>query len=153
MAETAAPAMVLQYRERPRDRDAAERNRAALLAAFDALEAGDDAPFWALFDPEVTFHEAACLPYGGAHRGLASTRAAYARLCATFAKMHSVFEQVLAEGDIVILYQTITFEVAANGNTGTLPVAELFRFRDGKIVEWRAHYFDADLVARAIDGR
>ena len=44
-------------------------------------------------------------------------------------------------------WQTITFEAAATGKTGTLPVAELFRFRSGKVIEWRAHYFDACLVA------
>jgi hypothetical protein len=31
-----------------------------------------------------------------------------------------------------------------------LPVAELFRFRDGKVVEWRALYFDACMVSKAI---
>jgi ketosteroid isomerase-like protein len=142
--------MDLQYRERPRDRATAERNREALLAAFDALKSGDDARFWGLFDPAVSFHEAACLPYGGTHEGLEATQRAFARMAATFSKMHSVFEQVLAEGDLVILYQTITFEVAANAQAGSIPVAELFRFREGRIIEWRALYFDADLVARAI---
>ena len=60
--------------------------------------------------------------------------------------------RVLTAGEYCILYQTITFTVAANGNTGTLPVAEMFRFRDGRIVEWRANYFDACMVAKAIAG-
>jgi ketosteroid isomerase-like protein len=64
--------------------------------------------------------------------------------------MHSEFEAVLASRDIVILYQKIEFEAAMTGKTGELPVAELFRFRDGKVIEWRAHYFDACLVADAL---
>jgi limonene-1,2-epoxide hydrolase len=66
--------------------------------------------------------------------------------------MRSVMEAVLASRDIVIIYQTITFEAKATGQTGTLPVCELFRFRDGKVIEWRAHYFDACMVAKAIKG-
>jgi len=61
-------------------------------------------------------------------------------------------ERFLAAEDIVILYQTISFRVRENGNTGSLPVAEMFRFRDGKVIEWRALYFDACMVARAING-
>ena len=55
-------------------------------------------------------------------------------------------------GDYCILYQTIAFTVAANGNQGGFPVAEMFRFKDGKIVEWRANYFDACLMAKLIKG-
>ena len=35
------------------------------------------------------------------------------------------------------------------GETGSMPVAELYRFRDGKVIEWRAMYFDASIMARA----
>lgn len=146
------PRMVLAYRQdRPFD-ETAERNRAALTGALDALLGGDIEPFWGLFDEDVTFHEAACLPYGGAHRGLAATKEAYGRLAATFSDMHAVMEAALASCDLVILYQTITFTVASNGRAGTLPVSEVFRFRDGKVIEWRACYFDADAVSRAIRG-
>ncbi|MCB2059549.1 MAG: nuclear transport factor 2 family protein [Novosphingobium sp.] len=149
---TAEPAMVLDYRDFPAFDDTAQANRKILTDALDLLEQGDHDAFWAIFDPEVTFYEASCLPYGGAHEGLEATKRGYAFLCEHFSGMHAEFEAVLASRDIVILYQTITFEVAANGNTGTLPVAELFRFRDGKVIEWRAHYFDACMVANALKG-
>ena len=144
--------MTLQYREAPRDPGIAERNKALLLDALDAVAAGDFAPFWAMFHPDVVFHEAPCLPYGGMHKGLEATKKAYQHMADTYSGMHSVFEDVLVGGDLAILYQTITFRVKANGNTGTLPVAELFRFRDGKVVEWRALYFDSNMVAKAITG-
>jgi ketosteroid isomerase-like protein len=144
--------MIIGYRASPGVDANALANRQALIDAFDALLAGDDAPFWALFDPDATFHEADCLPYGGAHQGMAAIRRAYAHMSATYSAMRSEFHEVLTAGAYCILYQTITFTVAANGNTGTLPVAELFRFRGKRIIEWRANYFDADLVARAIRG-
>jgi len=145
--------MVLAYRQQPEDPAVAARNRRILLEALDAIAAGNVEDFWSIFDPEVVFHEASCLPhYGGEHRGLAATQQAFERMSSVFSKTRSVFETVLAGGDLAILYQTITFEVAANGNAGTLPVAELFRFRDGKVVEWRALYFDSAMVAKAISG-
>jgi ketosteroid isomerase-like protein len=140
------------YRQSPGADERAKANRQRLIDAFDAIVAGDMAPFWALFDPDVTFHEAHCLPYGGAHQGLEATQRAYAEMSATYSGMKTVCEDVLTSGDLCILYQTITFTVAANGRTGTLPVAEMFRFRGERIIEWRANYFDADLVARAIRG-
>jgi ketosteroid isomerase-like protein len=144
--------MTLQYRQRPEDEKTAAQNRKALMDALDAIKAGDFEPFWALFDPDVVFYEAACLPYGGAHKGLTATKKAYAHMSSTYSGMNAVMEQVLAAGDIAIIYQTITFRVAANGNTGTLPVSEMFRFRNGKVVEWRALYFDSNMVAKAITG-
>jgi uncharacterized protein len=105
-----------------------------------------------MYDPDVVFHEAACLPYGGAHKGLPAVKQAFARLAGTYDKMHTVFEEILAAGDIVITYQTVALRVKANGNRVTFTVAELFRFRDGKVIEWRAHYFDSAMVAKAITG-
>jgi len=145
-----AQGMVLAYRDAPGFDAGAERNRKLVTDALESIASGDFDALWAIFDPDVTFHEASCLPYGGAHRGIAATRAAYARLCDCFSAMHSVMDAVLASRDVVIIYQTITFTAKATGRSGTLTVCELFRFRDGKVVEWRAHYFDACLVADAL---
>ncbi len=144
--------VTLHYRDQPGYDATADQNRTVLTRALDALAQGDSAPFWAIFDPEVTFHEASCLPYGGTHQGIKATRRAYEHMSSHYSGMRSVMEAVLASRDIVMLYQTITFEVAANGNTGSLPVVELFRFRNGKVVEWRALYFDACMVAKALAG-
>jgi ketosteroid isomerase-like protein len=129
-----------------------ERNRATVLAAFDAIAAGDSGPFRAMFDPEVVFHEAACLPYGGAHCGIEATMKAHALIHQCFDRLHPVVEQVLAAGDLVIAYLELGYRVRVNGRSGRFPVAELYRFRDGRIVEWRAHYFDSNFVARELSG-
>ncbi len=144
--------IVVQFRDTPEGDAVARANRKTLVDALTSMLAGDEEAFWAIYDPEVTFHEAPCLPYGGAHKGIEATRRAYADLCATYSGMGVVFEAVLADQDLVILYQTISFTVAANGNKGTLPVSEMFRFRDGKVIEWRALYFDSNMVANAIAG-
>lgn len=150
--ERTGPDITPLFRDTPEPDHEAARNRALIEGALEQVLAGNFDGFWDIFSPGVTFHEAACLPYGGAHVGLEATKAAYARMGSTFARMSSVLEAVMASRDLAILYQTITFEVAATGRTGSFPVCEIFRFRDGKVIEWRANYFDADLMARAIAG-
>lgn len=144
--------MVLQYRDAPGYDATAEANRTLITDALEQIAQGNMEALWAIYDPAVTFHEAGCLPYGGSHVGIEATKAAYVKLSESFSAMHAVMEAVLASRDIVIVHQTITFTASATGRTGTLPVCELFRFRDGKVIEWRAHYFDACLVADALNG-
>ncbi len=152
MPDTADQELVLEYKSGKGVDAAALANRQALIDVFDQLLRGEEEGFWAMFDPDATFHEASCLPYGGTHKGLAAIKAGYLQMCATFSAMRSEFHEILTAGDYCILYQTIEFTVAANGNQGGFPVAELFRFKDGKIVEWRANYFDACLMAKLIKG-
>jgi ketosteroid isomerase-like protein len=151
-ADDADLAMVLEFRDAPGFDAIAEHNRARLVGALEQIKAGNFEAFWDIYDPDVTFYEASCLPYGGTHRGIEATRRAYAQLSATFSEMKSVMEAVLASRDLCILYQTITFRTAEAGVAASFPVCEVFRFRDGKVIEWRACYFDACLMARAING-
>jgi hypothetical protein len=145
-------AMVLGFREAAGFDATAERNRALLVGALEQIEGGNFEAFWDIYDPDVTFYEASCLPYGGAHRGLEATKRAYGQLCATFSEMKSVMEAVLASRDLCILYQTISFRTAGAGIAASFPVCEVFRFRNSRVIEWRACYFDACLMARAING-
>lgn len=151
-AENSDLAMVLAFREAPGFDEVAQRNRELLTGALDQIEAGNIEAFWDIFDRDVTFHEASCLPYGGTYRGLEETKRGYAAMSATFSEMKSEMEAVLASRDLCILYQTITFRTAQAGIVGSFPVCEVFRFRDGKVIEWRACYFDACLMAKAISG-
>lgn len=152
MPDTADQELILGYKSGRGVDEQALANRQALIDVFDQLLRGEEEGFWAMFAPDAAFHEASCLPYGGTHQGLEAIKAGYQQMCATFSAMRSEFHEVLTAGDYCILYQTIAFTVAANGNQGGFPVAELFRFRQGKIVEWRAHYFDACAMAKAING-
>jgi uncharacterized protein len=150
---TDAEGMILAYRDSPPDPETVARNRQTLLDALDQIKVGNWDAFWAIFDADVTFHEAACMPYGGAHRGLEAAKRAYGSISDVFELGPVILEAIPADRDIVILYQSVTFKVRANGQTRTLPVSELFRFRDGKVIEWRALYFDSNALAEAIAGR
>jgi hypothetical protein len=138
------------YKRTDASKDNAERHRKALMAAWDAQAAGDPGPFWALFSPDVVFHEAPCLPYGGAHRGLEATKRAHDKIYECYDRVHVDIEQVFFTGDMAIAYVHLKFRVRKNGRTGGFPLCELYRFRDGKVVEWRALYFDANMAAEAL---
>ena len=141
----------LKYRSDATPEAETDRNRETVLAAIDRLVDGDKEPFWAMFDEDVTFHEAQCLPYGGSHRGKTATREAHGTVYEYFDKIHIELEQILAAGDLVIAYAQMSYRVRKNGRTGRFPLAELYRFRDGKVIEWRVHYFDASTVAEALN--
>ena len=134
------------------DEEKTERNRKILMTAFAALAAGDADSFWSIYDPDVVFHEPSSLPYGGAHKGLKATQEAVSRMSGAYAQLRTTFEEIVFARDIALAYQTITYRIKGNGNTGTMPVAELYRFRDGKVIEWRALYSDPALLAEAIAG-
>ena len=70
--QTADSPLQVKYRDIPVLDEVAERNRRTLLDALDKLFAGDVDGFLSIYDPDVVFHEASSLPYGGAHKGLAA---------------------------------------------------------------------------------
>ena len=139
----------LKYRSAPGTEDT-EQNRRNLLDTMDRLVGGEQDALWTLFDPEVVFHEAECLPYGGSHYGLEAARAAHGTIYQYFDSIKIDLEQVLAAGNIAIAYATMHYRVRKNGRTGTFTLAEVYRFRQGKVIEWRVHYFDASKVAEAL---
>jgi ketosteroid isomerase-like protein len=134
------------------DNETTERNRRILMTAFEALAAGDAESFWSIYDPDVVFHEPSSLPYGGAHKGIAATQEAVARRSGAYAQLHTPFEEIVCARDIARAYRSITFRIKSTGRTGTMPAAELYRFRNGKVNEWRALYSDPALLAEAIAG-
>lgn len=124
----------------------AEANRAALLAAYEGITKGDTDTWWALFDPEVAFYEAEGLPYGQSCKGLAAAQQGMGDMFATWKQISIDIEEFAAAGDMVIIYMQMTAVSRKTGKTYSGPVAELFRFRNGRIVEWRPVYWDTHKV-------
>jgi uncharacterized protein len=145
MNKATTPALVLPPDLAAPFSDTELQNRQAIITALKSIQAGDVEPFWALFDPDVTFHEASCLPYGGVHKGVDAARRAHASIRDYF-ELAPVLSQVLAGGDLVIAHIMVTMRAHKTGKTATFPVNEIYRFRDGKIIEWQVLYFDSHLA-------
>lgn len=124
----------------------ARRNRTALIRAYEAQLAGDLESWWAIFDKEVEFYEAESLPYGVSSKGLEAAKQGVAGMFSAWSHLKVVFEEFVAAGDLVICYIQMTATSRKTGEIYQGPVAETFRFRDGKVIEWRPIYWDTHRV-------
>lgn len=126
--------------------DIARDNRRTLIRAYEAQLAGDLDSWWSIFDPDVEFHEAESLPYGCSLKGLAAAQRGMAGMFAAWTHVDVEFEQFTAAGDLVIAYLRMRATSRKSGKVYDAPTAELFRFRNGKVIEWRPIYWDTHLV-------
>jgi ketosteroid isomerase-like protein len=145
--------LTLAYRDDEAFGEVAQANRKILTDALDQVIAGNVDAFYNVFDPDVTYIIPESMPYGGTFHGLEATRRAHSSIGDNYLSVDCTMEAVLASRDICIMYQTVDFETKGNGNKVTLPIAEVYRFRDGKVIEWVVCYSDAAQLAAAITGK
>jgi ketosteroid isomerase-like protein len=131
--------------------ETARANRELLAQAYRDMAAADGEAIIRLLDPEVFFTEAPSLPYGFEARGIGEVRKAIAGIHAAWRELRAEILEYLAAGDVVIAYMVITGISEATGREYKGPLAELFRFRNGKVTEWRPLYWDTHEV-RAVCG-
>jgi ketosteroid isomerase-like protein len=124
-----------------------------VLAAFRAVEERDPEGLFALCHPDVEFHEAPSLPYGGVTSGTEANRAdaAWTRTWDPLqptATERSVSPRVVAarEGEVVVLWRARA--VSAVGERFDAPVFGLYEVREGLFARAQMFHFDtAALVA------
>jgi ketosteroid isomerase-like protein len=126
--------------------EAAARNRVAVIKAYEAQYTGDWDTWWNLFDPDVEFQEAASLPYGTSVKGIEAAKQGVAGLFATWKELDMTIHEFVAGGDIVIAYLRLKATSRKTGKVYEGDTAEFFRFRGGKVVEWKAIYWDTHRV-------
>jgi ketosteroid isomerase-like protein len=127
-----------------------------VLCAFRAVEQRDHEALLALYHPEVEFHDAPSLPYGGVHRGKHDLRdrmqaAAEATYIDTWGSLQPteterrMDPQILgASGDGVVV-RSRQRALAPSGERFDAPVLGVYGVRDGLFA--RAQMFHFDTVA------
>jgi ketosteroid isomerase-like protein len=135
-----------------------------VLEAFRSLEERDPEAHFALYHPDVEFHDAPSLPYGGAVRGREEILERFERApdetwlgswgplqpTATERRMDP---RVVAANDdeVVVIYQQRAVDPA--GDRLDAPVVGLYEVRDGKLARAQMFHFDTaavvDYLARA----
>ena len=104
-------------------------------------------------DPNLVMHEPASLPFGGTYRGLADFQRFYPEVRRFYDFERFELLGVYADGDTV--FATIRLGIAHT--TGTMFIAEQFKFAGTKLIEVRVHICDAAAAApgapSASDGR
>lgn len=132
----------------PEGPDEGAANRKILHDAYIAIDAGDGGALFALLDEEVEFIEAPSLPYGTHGTGIPAAQAGVAEMFKSWQHMHVDITHFTASHDLVIAYMQMSATSRATGEVYSGPAAEIFRFRNGKIVEWRPIYWDTHLARK-----
>jgi uncharacterized protein len=95
-----------------------------------------------VFADDVELHEADSLPYGGVYKGIEAFKKGIGIMFDAWSDLEFHIEQFTAGGDLVIIYMQLRATGKTTGKTFSFPVAEVWRFRDGKVVEMRPIYWD-----------
>jgi len=114
---------------------------------------GDTEALRALFHPEFHVIEAESLPYGGVRKGVAGLLGLVREVFATWKDCRVEVQQLVAEGDCVLVLAEMSGTGQSSPVPFRVPLAELYRLKDGRIIEIRPFYFDTKLLHDAHFGR
>lgn len=121
-------------------------NVAVARAYFKAAHRDLDA-LLVLIDPEGAIYVPPSLPYGGFYRGHEGFRQAVAAYGRAWTDVESTDFEFFASGDTVMVLSRMRARAVTSGRTINMPVAELFRMKNGKVVEvWPFNYDTAAML-------
>ena len=124
-----------------------DRETLALVEKLYALSgAGDWAAVAEYMSDELVIVEAASLPYGGAYTGRNALRDLYEKVMAYWEDPSVDMHAITAGQDYGVGILTLNVTSRRTGRRLALDIAEMFRFREGKLVEIKPHYFDTNLI-------
>jgi uncharacterized protein len=105
-----------------------------------------------LLHEQFVLHEAGGLPYSGDYHGPQGFRALLTAMRAELDLAPGPMVQEPVNDDTVISRFTLTFTARRSGRCVTMGLVELYRVRDGRIVELDAYYKDPSAVAALLSG-
>jgi uncharacterized protein len=136
-------------------RTAAQINRCAVEALFDAVDRRDPASVLAAYAENVTIHEAESLPYGGDHSGPEvlrhgqQFRAAWDRFQPN--EQRGLDPQIITDGDHVVVQWRHRLENPKTGDSLDLPAVSVYRMENTKIIDSRMFHFDTAALLRFLE--
>lgn len=122
-----------------------EATRGVITAAYKAAQASDMARITEILHPDVVLHEAASLANGGTHQGLQDALQAMAYIFETFDMAQLTVDNIVVDGELGVGLVNLVFR----GREGGCAVAEVWRVRNGQIVEVRPFYWDTAAIIGA----
>ena len=99
--------------------------------------------------PEVEYIEDPNWPGAGVYRGPQAIQARFAKYLEVFGPTEMILQEVIGVGDEVVSIFRTRGESAHSGLPFEHEWAYVWRFRDGRVVEWRA-YFEKDKALAAV---
>lgn len=125
-------------------------NQARIQALYVAYAAGNRMAFNDLLAEDVRWHSVgpADLPWAGMREGRDAVHEYFRILEGVSAVEGYTPEHAVGDGDWLILLGTLRVRVKDDTHGVDYPKVDAFRFRDGKIVEFREYYDTATAQAR-----
>src|SRR5262245_18052259 len=131
----------------------ANANKCAVKALFKAVDRRDGEGVRAVYDENITIHEAASLPYGGDYHGLEGAlrhgqgfRAAWDRFQPN--ERRGLDPRLFADGDHVVVLWEHKVENVETGDRLELPAVSVYRLKNAKIADSRMFHFDTAALLR-----
>ena len=125
-------------------------NKASLTEAFAAYGQRDPRPLFALLAEDVSYNSVAGLKdfrFAGPCHGRDAFVENIGRIAEDYELEKYKVHQSVAQGDLIASHADVAFRYRKTGKVGRTEKIDLFRFRDGRIVEFN-EFFDT-LTARA----
>lgn len=119
-----------------------EANLAVVKKVYEYVDRGDSEGWMALVADDCEFHEPPSLPYGGSYIGIRAMRRGLRNMRGAWEDLEFEILNFTAGGDSVIVHLNIGGTGRKTGKHFWLPILELWRIRDGKVVELRPFPFD-----------
>lgn len=126
-------------------------NIALVKKFYGYLADGDrDAAYANVMAEDCVLHEADSLPYGGVYHGRALMKDVLRDIVARFDEFEVEIRNYLAGGDEVVVHLHLAGVGRESRKPFAIPVMELWRIRDGKVVELRPFLYDSAAMTEAL---
>ena len=113
-------------------------NIAFVRSLYEAFGKGDVPTVLAGFADDIEWNEAEGMPYGGQYHGPeAVAENVFGPVTSDFDDFDVTPEEILADGDRVVVLLTYTGTAKESGNKLSMPAAHVWTVRDGKITMFR----------------
>lgn len=119
-----------------------EANIALIKTVYGYVGRGDREGWLQFVAPDCEFHEPPSLPYGGSYIGMQAMQRGLKNMRSAWEDLEYELLNFTAGGDSVVVHLNIGGTGRRTGKHFWLPILELWRIRDGKIVELRPFVFD-----------
>lgn len=125
-----------------------KKNIEQVRGIYEAFARGDLGAVLAAFTPETIIVEAPGTPYPGTFQGAAGMQALLGQLMAFFETIELRPSQFFHdEGDWVAAHLVLSARLRATGQPISMPLIELWKVVDGKVLEVRPYYWDTAAFA------
>lgn len=109
---------------------------------YDTALSGQIEEMKKLLDPSVRVVEAASLPYGGTFEGIDGLMQVLGTVFEVWKDCKVDIRDIVGDGEWVVGLTVMSGASTATGQSFAMDLAEVFRVRNGRIVEIQPFYFD-----------